>query len=74
MVDRGLGVSLVPDIVSPLTTHLNVAKLTLPVQTEPRRFGMLWHRASPRGRLISGFLACADAVLEGERNLRSSRL
>ncbi|MEW6339265.1 MAG: LysR family transcriptional regulator [Paraburkholderia sp.] len=69
MVDRGLGVSLVPDIVSPLTTHLNVAKLTLPVHTEPRRFGVLWHRASPRGRLIRGFLDCADAVLEGERGL-----
>ncbi|EON15209.1 LysR family transcriptional regulator [Pandoraea sp. SD6-2] len=67
MVDRGLGVSLMPDIVSPLTTHLNVAKLSLPVQTEPRRFGVLWHRASPRGRLIGGFLACADAVLESER-------
>jgi DNA-binding transcriptional LysR family regulator len=67
MVDRGLGVSLVPDIVSPLTTHLAVAKLALPVQTEPRRFGVLWHRASPRGRLIRGFLASADAVREDER-------
>ncbi|MFM0597459.1 LysR family transcriptional regulator [Paraburkholderia dilworthii] len=67
MVDRGLGVSLVPDIVSPLTTHLNLVKLSLPEQIEPRRFGVVWHRASPRGRLIRGFLACADAVLEGER-------
>jgi DNA-binding transcriptional LysR family regulator len=67
MVDRGLGVSLVPDIVSPLMTHLDVAKLALPVKTEPRRFGVVWHRASPRGRLIRGFLACADAVLESER-------
>ena len=58
---------LVPDIVSPLTTHLAVAKLALPVQTEPRRFGVLWHRASPRGRLIRGFLASADAVREDER-------
>lgn len=70
MVDRGLGVSLVPDIVSPLTTHLQVAKLALPVQTEPRRFGVLWHRASPRGRLIRGFLDCADKVLEDERKPR----
>lgn len=67
MVDRGLGVSLVPDIVSPLTVHLDIAKLALPVHTEPRRFGVLWNRASPRARLIKGFLACADAVLGAER-------
>jgi DNA-binding transcriptional LysR family regulator len=66
MVDRGLGVSLVPDIVSPLTIKLNIAKLALPVRTEPRRFGVLWNRASPRGHLIKGFLARADAVLEAE--------
>jgi DNA-binding transcriptional LysR family regulator len=63
MVDRGLGVSLVPDIVSPLTATLKIARLALPVQTEPRRFGVLWHKTSPRGRLIKGFLQCADDVL-----------
>lgn len=67
MVDRGLGVSLVPNIVSPLMNHLSVAKLALPVETEPRRFGVVWNRASPRARLIKGFVACADAVLESER-------
>jgi DNA-binding transcriptional LysR family regulator len=64
MVDRGLGVSLVPDIVSPLTAGLDVVKMALPVKTDPRRFGVLWHRASPRGRLIEGFLQCADDVLQ----------
>ncbi|AMV43067.1 LysR family transcriptional regulator [Paraburkholderia caribensis] len=63
MVDRGLGVSLVPDIVSPLTETLNVARLALPTPTEPRRFGVLWQKTSPRGRLIRGFLQCADGVL-----------
>ncbi|MFL9947089.1 LysR family transcriptional regulator [Paraburkholderia agricolaris] len=60
MVDRGLGVSLAPDIVSPLTAGLGIARIALPAKTEPRRFGVLWHRASPRGRLIAGFLRCAD--------------
>ncbi|PQV54562.1 LysR substrate-binding domain-containing protein [Paraburkholderia sp. BL21I4N1] len=64
MVDRGLGVSLMPDIVSPLTAGLDVAKLALPVKIEPRRFGVVWHRASPRGRLIKGFLECADSALQ----------
>ncbi|SIO59380.1 LysR substrate-binding domain-containing protein [Paraburkholderia phenazinium] len=63
MVDRGLGVSLVPDIVSPLTAGLEVAKLTLPVKTEPRRFGVVWHRGSPRAHLIRGLLQCADEAL-----------
>ena len=64
MVDRGLGVSLVPDIISPLMRHLKLIKLSLPIVIEPRRFGVLFHRASPRRRLIEGFLGCADAVLQ----------
>jgi len=63
MVDRGLGVSLVPDIVSPMTSALSVARLALPVRTEPRRFGMVWQRASPRARLIQGLLQCADEAV-----------
>jgi DNA-binding transcriptional LysR family regulator len=63
MVDRGLGVSLVPDIVSPMTSALSVARLALPVRTEPRRFGMVWQRASPRARLIQGLRQCADEAV-----------
>ncbi|MGH8803495.1 MAG: LysR family transcriptional regulator [Polaromonas sp.] len=63
MVDRGLGVSLVPDIASPLLNGLRLAKLPLPMDSEARRFGVLWLRASPRARLIEGFVKCAKAVL-----------
>ncbi|WP_250520606.1 MULTISPECIES: LysR substrate-binding domain-containing protein [unclassified Caballeronia] len=63
MVDRGLGVSLVPDIVSPMTSALSIARLALPVQTEARRFGVVWQRASPRARLIMGLLRCADEAV-----------
>lgn len=68
MVDRGLGVSLVPDIASPLTSGLNIAKLHLPSEPEPRRFGLLWQRASRADTLVRSFLqqahlaASADAV------------
>lgn len=55
MVDRGLGVSVVPDIASPLTATLQIAKLPLPMDSEPRRFGMLWRRTSPRNSLIRSF-------------------
>lgn len=63
MVDRGLGVSLVSDIVSPMTAALAVARLPLPVPSEPRRFGVVWPGASPRARLIQGLLQCADEAV-----------
>lgn len=66
MVDRGLGVSLVPDIASPLLDGQRVAKIALPLPSEPRCFGVLWQRASPRLRLIQGFVDSARMVTEGK--------
>ncbi|MEJ8854515.1 LysR family transcriptional regulator [Variovorax robiniae] len=62
MVNRGLGVSIVPDIASPLLDGLLVAKIALPLGSEARRFGILWLRSSPRLRLIQGLVASANAV------------
>lgn len=59
MVDRGLGVSLAPDVASPLTGDLALARLPLPEASEPRRFGMLWKRASVREPLIRRFVDAA---------------
>jgi DNA-binding transcriptional LysR family regulator len=56
MVSEGLGVSLVPDIGSPLTDGLAIARVPLPDQVDPRRFGVLWRRANPRARLVGAFL------------------
>lgn len=56
MVEQGLGVSLVPDIASPLLRPLKIARLALPGSFEPRRFGVLWHRASSRGKLLQAFV------------------
>lgn len=56
MVHEGLGVSLVPDIESPLTAGLKVARIPLKDLLEPRRFGVLWRRGSSRSRLIAAFL------------------
>jgi len=67
MVDRGLGVSLVPDIASPLLEGQRVAKIPLPLPSEPRRFGVLWLRASPRQRLIRGFVDSAEVVVAAKR-------
>jgi DNA-binding transcriptional LysR family regulator len=66
MVDRGLGVSLVPDIASPLLEGQRVAKIALPMPSQPRRFGVLWQRASPRLRLIRGLVDSALEVTGGK--------
>ncbi len=64
MVDRGLGVSVVPDIASPLLDGQRVAKLPLPLASEPRRFGVLWQRASPRERLIRALVDAAGTLVD----------
>lgn len=56
MVHEGLGVSLVPDIDSPLTRGLSVSHVPLTDPGEPRRFGVLWRRGNARARLVHAFL------------------
>ena len=56
MVDRGLGVSLVPDWSRPWPEGLQVARLTLPESSSPRRIGMMWSRASVRLSLVNVLL------------------
>jgi DNA-binding transcriptional LysR family regulator len=63
MVDRGLGVSVVPDIASPLWNGLRLARLPLPGRSEPRRFGVFWRRASARHRLIRAFIDSAESAV-----------
>jgi DNA-binding transcriptional LysR family regulator len=66
MVDRGLGVSLAPDVASPMTSALRIARISLPMESEPRRFGVLWKRASVRDRLIRGLVDCALQCVRGQ--------
>jgi len=68
MVDRGLGVSVVPDIASPLLEGQRIVKIPLPLPSETRRFGILWPRASPRLKLIHGFVESAGLVTAGKGN------
>jgi len=56
MVHEGLGVSLVPDIQSPLTSGLNICQIPLLDLREPRQFGVLWRRGSPRCSVVTAFL------------------
>lgn len=73
MVDRGLGVSVVPDIASPLLDGQRVTKIPLPLAPEARRFGILWLRSSPRLRLIQGFVDSAGTVADSPQTRLPSR-
>jgi DNA-binding transcriptional LysR family regulator len=57
LVDRELGVSLVPDWAPPWPAGLNLTKLPVPVPFEKRRIGLLWRRASARLRLVQALMA-----------------
>lgn len=63
MVDRGLGVSLVPDWARPWPEGLAVARLPLPEPCEPRRIGMVWSRSSVRIRQVNALLEESRAAL-----------
>lgn len=56
MVDRGLGVSLVPDWAQPWPEGLDLVRLPLPKPSEPRRIGIVWSRSSVRVRLVTVLL------------------
>src|SRR5207302_3682742 len=63
MVDRGLGVSLLPDWAPPWPEGLSLAKLPVPGgRSFARRIGLIWPRASLRLRLVKVFLEQEAAV------------
>ncbi|HQQ68917.1 MAG TPA: LysR family transcriptional regulator [Alicycliphilus sp.] len=64
MVEKGLGVALVPDTALTWPDGQGVVRLALPMQqTEVRRFGVIWLRASARLPLIHHLVDCARAVV-----------
>jgi len=65
MVDRGLGVSLVPDWAKPWPEDLDLARITLPIAFEPRRIGVVWSRSSTRSRLLEAFIQDAKTGSHG---------
>lgn len=75
MVDRGLGVSLVPDWATPWLEGLNVIRLKPPLDFEPRRLGIVWSRSSIRIRLLEAFLevvgnSSCDSPVDEHRRMR----
>lgn len=52
MVDRGLGVSLVPEWIRPWPEGVRLVHLPLPMPAEPRRLGLIWSTTSQRPKLV----------------------
>lgn len=67
MVDRGLGVSLVPDWAHPWPEGLRVARIPLPEASTPRRIGIVWSRLSVRRRLVTALLQESRALHHVQR-------
>ena len=63
MVDRGLGVTLLPDWAPPWPAGLSLRKLRVPDVTLKRTTGLLWQRASLRAGLIQALLQTARTAL-----------
>jgi DNA-binding transcriptional LysR family regulator len=63
MVDRGLGVSLLPDWLPPWPAGLRLQKIPLRGRPLMRRIGLLWMRASLRIGLIDALLGQACRAL-----------
>jgi DNA-binding transcriptional LysR family regulator len=60
-VDRGLGVSLVPDWPPPWPEGLSIIKLPVHDPVSNRHMGLIWMRASVRASLVQAFLGAAEA-------------
>ena len=72
MVDRGLGVSLLPDYAPPWPEGLTLRKLPIPDRSMVRRIGLLWIRASLRIGLIRAFAEHAGRMT-GSKGRRPQR-
>jgi DNA-binding transcriptional LysR family regulator len=74
MVDRGLGVSLVPDWAPPWPEGLKLARIPVPNASVPRRLGIVWSRSTVRERLVQVFVqeSRRQAVPDGRGNRNKS--
>ena len=64
LVDRGLGVALVPDWLPPWPAGLSLSKLPVADRTFDRNIGMVSARAAPRERMVSVFTQEAKLELQ----------
>ena len=73
MVDRGLGVALVPDTALNLPDGQSVVRVNLPDATQSRRFGVMWLRSSAKLPLIQKLVVSARLVLNSLKKSSDAR-
>ncbi|MES5100006.1 LysR family transcriptional regulator [Agrobacterium sp. BA1120] len=61
-VDRGLGISIIPDWAPPWPEGLKLNKIILDENDYARDIGVLWQRASPKMMIIETFIKRAKAL------------
>jgi DNA-binding transcriptional LysR family regulator len=74
MVDRGLGVSLLPDWAPPWPEGLSIVKLPVPDDSFTRYVGLIWARASLRLPLVHVLLEEAAAVAWAQMPRQTGRI
>jgi DNA-binding transcriptional LysR family regulator len=72
LVDRGLGISLVPDWLMTRLVNPSLAKWPLPHPFTKRTVGLLWNRSSARMRLVQAFRQHAVDALQRTAPRRSA--
>ena len=73
MVDRGLGVALVPDTALNLPDGQSVVRVNLPDATQSRRCGVMWLRSSAKLALIQKLVVSSRKVLNSLKNSSDAR-
>jgi DNA-binding transcriptional LysR family regulator len=68
LVERGIGVSLVPAWVAASNTRLAIRRWPLPQRSARRVVGMTWTRTSARTRLVHCFLELVKAWRKNDKN------
>lgn len=71
MVDRGLGVSLLPDWARPAPEGLSLVRIPVSDHSFARRVGLIWPRSSLRLRLVQAFLEQAAVARDQQRSRKS---
>lgn len=62
IVDRGLGVALVPDWAPPWPGALSLRKIALPPPIPARTISIVWLKNSPRIRLVQAFIDAHTSI------------
>ncbi|TKT69585.1 LysR family transcriptional regulator [Aquamicrobium sp. LC103] len=71
LVDRGLGVAIVPDWAPPWPDGLKLRKILLP-DGEIRQSGVFWSRSGPRIAAVRAFVETCEEIVGRGRDVRAA--